>query len=123
MGNIGWLEIVLILAVVLLLFGATRLPAAMAGLGKGIKEFKKAVRGDDEAAPGPGPDPVTGAVANELKAGVGKHVRFLPDGTVEVGLPDGATLVEVDQAWATVKDESGMARIPLVQVKRIVFRA
>ena len=37
----GW-EIVLILAVVLLLFGAKKLPELARGLGQGIKEFKKA---------------------------------------------------------------------------------
>ena|SRR5258705_13965195 len=39
----GW-EIVLILAVVLILFGAKKLPELAQGLGKGIKEFKKATR-------------------------------------------------------------------------------
>jgi sec-independent protein translocase protein TatA len=39
----GW-EIVLILAVVLLLFGARKLPELAKGLGTGIKEFKKATR-------------------------------------------------------------------------------
>ncbi len=39
----GW-EIVLILAVVLLLFGAKKLPELAKGLGSGIKEFKKATR-------------------------------------------------------------------------------
>jgi len=39
----GW-EIVLILAVVLVLFGAKKLPELAKGLGHGIKEFKKATR-------------------------------------------------------------------------------
>ena len=39
----GW-EIVLILAVVLVLFGAKKLPELAKGLGSGIKEFKKATR-------------------------------------------------------------------------------
>jgi len=39
----GW-EIVLILAVVLILFGAKKLPELARGLGTGIKEFKKATR-------------------------------------------------------------------------------
>ena len=39
----GW-EIVLILAVVLILFGAKKLPELAKGLGKGINEFKKASR-------------------------------------------------------------------------------
>ena len=39
----GW-EIVLILAVVLILFGAKKLPELARGLGQGIREFKKATR-------------------------------------------------------------------------------
>ena len=39
----GW-DIVLILAVVLILFGAKKLPELAKGLGTGIKEFKKATR-------------------------------------------------------------------------------
>ena len=37
----GW-EVILILAVVLILFGAKKLPELAKGLGQGIKEFKKA---------------------------------------------------------------------------------
>lgn len=39
----GW-EMVLILAVILMLFGAKKLPELARGLGSGIKEFKKATR-------------------------------------------------------------------------------
>ena len=39
----GW-EVILILAVVLILFGAKKLPELAKGLGTGIKEFKKASR-------------------------------------------------------------------------------
>ncbi|MCK4421023.1 twin-arginine translocase TatA/TatE family subunit [candidate division WOR-3 bacterium] len=42
-GTIGWPEILLILAVALLLFGAKRLPEIGRSLGKGIKEFKKSI--------------------------------------------------------------------------------
>jgi sec-independent protein translocase protein TatA len=41
---LGWPEIVMILVVVLLLFGAKKLPELAKGLGKGIQEFKKASR-------------------------------------------------------------------------------
>jgi sec-independent protein translocase protein TatA len=40
--NLGGGEIILILALVLLLFGAKKLPELAKGLGSGIKEFKKA---------------------------------------------------------------------------------
>ena len=43
-GGIGAQELVLILLVVLLLFGAKRIPEIAQGLGKGISEFKKAMR-------------------------------------------------------------------------------
>jgi sec-independent protein translocase protein TatA len=41
-GIIGGWELVLILAVVLILFGAKKVPELAKGLGQGIKEFKKA---------------------------------------------------------------------------------
>jgi sec-independent protein translocase protein TatA len=42
--NLGGGEIILILAVVLIMFGAKKLPELAKGLGQGIKEFKKATR-------------------------------------------------------------------------------
>ena len=42
--NLGGGEIILILALVLILFGAKKLPELARGLGQGIKEFKKATR-------------------------------------------------------------------------------
>jgi sec-independent protein translocase protein TatA len=41
---LGWPEIIGILVIVLVLFGAKRVPELMKGLGSGIKEFKKASR-------------------------------------------------------------------------------
>jgi sec-independent protein translocase protein TatA len=40
-GNLGFSEILLILLVVLLLFGAKRIPEIAGSFGKGIREFKK----------------------------------------------------------------------------------
>ncbi|MBE0667047.1 MAG: twin-arginine translocase TatA/TatE family subunit [Bacteroidales bacterium] len=42
MGKIGPLEIILILAVVVLMFGGRKIPELMKGIGQGLKEFKKA---------------------------------------------------------------------------------
>ena len=42
-GNLGTTEILLIALVVLLLFGAKRLPDIAKGIGKGIKDFKKEI--------------------------------------------------------------------------------
>ena len=44
MGNIGVLEIVLIIFVILLFFGAKRIPEMAKRLAEGIREFRKAAR-------------------------------------------------------------------------------
>jgi sec-independent protein translocase protein TatA len=52
MGPIGWQEMLIILVVLLLLFGARRLPEMGRSLGRGMREFKDAVTGmekDDES--------------------------------------------------------------------------
>lgn len=50
MGRLGPLEIILIVSFILLMFGGKKIPELMKGLGSGIKEFKKAAKGEDEAA-------------------------------------------------------------------------
>ena len=84
MGNLGFTEIMLIMVVVLLLFGAKRLPEVGASIGKGIREFKRslsdtqdAIMGSDDAqrnlpprqmdAAAPPPSPPPNASAGEPK--------------------------------------------------------
>ena len=43
MGNLGFTEIMILLLVVLLVFGAKRLPEIGASMGKGIREFKRSI--------------------------------------------------------------------------------
>jgi len=49
LGMIGPWQIVLIVAILLLMFGGKKIPELMRGLGSGIKEFKDASKGEDEA--------------------------------------------------------------------------
>ena len=42
--RLGWLEIVLIVLVLLLLFGGRKIPELMRGLGRGVKEFKEGIK-------------------------------------------------------------------------------
>jgi len=46
--NIGPTELIIVLAIVLLLFGSTRLPKLAKSLGQASKEFKKGVDGEDD---------------------------------------------------------------------------
>ena len=49
--GLGGTELVLILAIVLLLFGGSKLPSLARGMGQAVKEFKKAQREDDDDKP------------------------------------------------------------------------
>lgn len=48
LGIIGGPEIIVILLLVLVLFGGKKIPELMKGLGKGVKEYKKAVGGIED---------------------------------------------------------------------------
>lgn len=45
MGSFGWQEILLIAVVILILFGARKIPEFMRGLGRGMREFSDAKDG------------------------------------------------------------------------------
>jgi sec-independent protein translocase protein TatA len=47
-GSLGFSEILLILLIVILIFGTSRIPELGRGLGEGIKNFKKSLKGDEE---------------------------------------------------------------------------
>jgi sec-independent protein translocase protein TatA len=54
MFGIGMPELIIILVIILIIFGAGKLPEIGSGIGRGIKNFKKATSGelDDEEAKG-----------------------------------------------------------------------
>ena len=45
---LGPMEIILIVAVIILLFGGRKIPELMKGIGQGMKEFKKASKVEDD---------------------------------------------------------------------------
>jgi sec-independent protein translocase protein TatA len=58
MGSLGTTEIIIIALVIMVLFGASRLPGAARGLGRALRIFKaetKGLRDDDSAADNPPP--------------------------------------------------------------------
>lgn len=48
MFGLGVPELVIILVIVVVIFGASRLPEIGSGIGKGIKNLKKSLKGEDE---------------------------------------------------------------------------
>lgn len=83
MPNIGLPEVLVVLVIALIVFGPKRLPELGRSMGKGIREFKGAVSGDDEddedkdlrelqqskaAAEPEAAEPVEGEVVSEKRA-------------------------------------------------------
>lgn len=46
--GVGIVQLLVILVIILLLFGAGKLPKVMTELGKGLKSFKSAIKDDDK---------------------------------------------------------------------------
>ena len=51
-GSFGVQELLIILLILIVLFGARRIPELARGLGEGIRNFRSSVRGNDEDAQG-----------------------------------------------------------------------
>jgi sec-independent protein translocase protein TatA len=74
MGSFSLMHWIVVLAIILILFGAGKLPRVMGDFAKGIKAFKAGMREDDEpeavASPTPQVAPPAAAAATATPAGV-----------------------------------------------------
>lgn len=52
MGSFGWTEILIVVLIIIVLFGGKKIPELMSAIGKGIKEFKKGVSGEEDKEKG-----------------------------------------------------------------------
>jgi sec-independent protein translocase protein TatA len=71
MGSFSLMHWMVVLAIILILFGAGKLPHVMGDFAKGIKAFKAGMRDEDEAAPAPAqvaPPPATASPAAPMAA-------------------------------------------------------
>ncbi len=66
-GSLGGTELIIALVIILLLFGAKRIPELAKGLGSGVREFRKGTRGEGEVE-----EERKEARGEELTAGAGK---------------------------------------------------
>lgn len=57
-------HVIIVVVALLLLFGGKKIPELMSGIGKGMKDFKKAIKDDDE----PPVDPLKESPKEETKA-------------------------------------------------------
>ncbi|HSU13149.1 twin-arginine translocase TatA/TatE family subunit [Longimicrobium sp.] len=84
--GLGFGETLLILAVILLFFGPKRLPDAAASLGKGIREFKRAVSGIGEELAAPA-NTISAPPAHATLAGTGPDPYAVASNVIETPAP------------------------------------
>ena len=75
-GSLGGTELIIALVIILLLFGAKRIPELAKGLGSGVREFRKGTRGEGEVE-----EDKKDAGGEQLTAGAGKTETRVEDET------------------------------------------
>jgi len=85
-GSFGWMELMLILVIVLIIFGAGKIPQLGEGLGKAIKGFKKSVNEADAIDVTPPPSEAPEAPPSQVTQQVEQaHVTPPPPAPVQSG--------------------------------------
>lgn len=96
MGNIGATELILIILVALLLFGAGRVADIGKGLGEGIRNFKKGLKEDEAKGPGANKAAEPEAEAKDAKLTEAAKPAALPEKKPE----EAASKAEQEEASA-----------------------
>ncbi len=101
-GSIGFTELILILVIVLIIFGAGKLPQLGEGLGKAIKGFKKSVHEADAIE---AEAQAQAQASNQPQAGQPGPSPQIPEATVTTGQPveAGATATQPSPAQPVSK--------------------
>jgi sec-independent protein translocase protein TatA len=92
-GSLGGTELIIALVIILLLFGAKRIPELAKGLGSGVREFRKGTRGEGEVEE----EKKKETKEEQLTAGEDKTEVRAESSTAESGATEDAT-VEADKA-------------------------
>jgi sec-independent protein translocase protein TatA len=91
MAGLGWQELVIVLVIIMIIFGAGKLPEIAKSLGQGVKEFRE----EANAPIPPTATRSTSTTANTANSGAGETVEVVEEETVTVG---------ADRPEATTRD-------------------
>ena len=118
----GGTELLIIILVIVLLFGASRIPKVMKGLGEGMRSFKDGLEGrddNDKTIPKSLEHNDTVALENQLKAHLGRMVEY-KDGVVTVGVAGGKKLVSVGEGLLKLEGQGSIETVQLSAVQKVI---
>ena len=116
-GSFGWMELLLILFIVLIIFGAGKIPQLGEGLGKAIKGFKKSINEPDAMDVTPPPD------QEGFQQGAPTPAQQVPDQTMEqasvppteqASVPQ-SSVPPVEQVSVPSPQEQPVQQVPVAQ--------
>jgi len=119
----GGTELLIIILVIVLLFGASRIPKVMKGLGEGMRSFKDGLEGKDEKAAAQQAQDTKAVEASPLESqlmdGLGRMVEF-KDGVVTIGVPDGKKIISVEDGLMKLEGQGSIETVQVSAIKKIV---
>lgn len=108
----GGMEWLIILLVIVLLFGASRIPKVMRGMGEGLRAFKDGLEGKSD-------NDKKDEIYKELKQHIGKRVR-LNGSVLEIGTMEGKILDDVSDTRLRLKDEDSVEVVDIAAINKII---
>ena len=111
--GIGGMEWLIILLAILLLFGASRIPKVMRGMGEGIRAFKDGLEGKGETK-----GELDNPIARILMSHIGAVARF-ENGVIKVGGEAGSRIAEVTQDRVVLEGDGETQVIELSRVQKV----
>ncbi len=118
----GGTELLIIILVIVLLFGASRIPKVMKGLGEGMRSFKDGLEGRDapeETRQKKLESEDTSSLESQLKGHLGRLAEY-KDGVVTIGVADGKKLVSVGDGLLKLEGQGSIETVQLSSVQKVV---
>ena len=118
----GGTEILIIVFVIVLLFGASRIPKVMKGLGEGMRSFKDGLEGGKETSDTPKKEPEVlqkSSLDAQLLGNIGRLAEYR-DGVLTVGVADGKKIVAVENGLLKLEGHGSIETVQVVSVEKIV---
>lgn len=118
----GGTELLIIILVIVLLFGSSRIPKLMKGLGEGMRSFKAGLDGKDKSAEHQKEESTAlekSPLEAQLKENLGRLVEY-NDGVLTVGVAEGKKLISVQDGLLKLEGKGSVETVQLSSVQKIV---